>query len=83
MAIREVTMYRIVCDRCGTSAQDDGEFYAWADKDSPIAEAEDSDWLLTDAGDYCHRCWTWDDEGENKIPDPRPVEASAAGKGSR
>ena len=39
MSFQEVTMYRIACDGCGKSAQDDGDFYAWADKSQAETEA--------------------------------------------
>lgn len=58
MAVAEVTMYRIVCDHegCTNSPQDGGEYYAYADQDAPLAEAEDADWYIvhgkTEAGEW-------------------------------
>ena len=77
MAIAEVTMYRVICDRCGASAQD-GDFYAWATKDSAIDEATGSDWLVNDDGHWCGDCTTWDEDADEEVPKP-PLER---GRGS-
>lgn len=55
MAIEEVTMYRVVCDApgCGLSAQENGEFHAWADAGSAIDEAVDRDWDTQGEQDFC------------------------------
>ena len=73
MACEEVTMYRLVCDRCEVSAQEDGDCYAWADKDSAKAEAEDAGWLFTDDGEFCPDCTTWDEEQDERVPKRDPV----------
>ena len=52
MALVTVTMYRIVCDRCGACAQDDSDFYAWADDAQALDDASDADWLITDDGKH-------------------------------
>lgn len=56
MSVREVTMYRVVCDApdCKSSPQDDAEFFAWADAGSAIADTEDHDgWYVGDFGHFC------------------------------
>jgi hypothetical protein len=68
MAIIEVTMYRLVCDRCGKSAQDASDYYAWADKDSAVNDAECDDWLLRDDGDWCQDCTVDDEERDERVP---------------
>lgn len=75
MAYEEVTMYRLICDRCGVSAQEDGDYYAWADKDSAQEEARDADWLFTEDGQFCDDCTTWDEDRDDRIPKPAPVGA--------
>lgn len=52
MAYQEVTMYRLVCDEdgCDASAQDGGEYVAWAEHEGCDSEAEGADWHHTDDG---------------------------------
>ena len=52
--IEEVTMYRVLCDRedCGDSPQD-GDYYAWAQRDIALQDAVDADWYVTDKGTLC------------------------------
>lgn len=44
MSVQEVTMYRLLCDGCGGSASDLSDFYAWADIDSAVTDAQENDW---------------------------------------
>ncbi len=74
MSARQVPMYRIICDRCGVSAQE-GDFYAWADEDQARCEAEESDWLTNEQGDWCNRCVIYDEAKDDYIPNPEPVAA--------
>jgi hypothetical protein len=76
MALTEVIMYRVVCDRCGASAQDDMEYYgyAWLDPAQAIEEATNDDWLITpDGGHYCRECVIYDDGTDEYVPNPEPV----------
>ena len=69
MALVTVTMYRIVCDRCGACAQDDSDFYAWADDARALDDASDADWLITDDGKhYCADCIEWNESEDELIP---------------
>jgi hypothetical protein len=76
MSIREVTMYQVICDGkdCGANAQEDGEFYAWADPSQADDEATGAGWLSTDdRKHYCEDCATWDDDHEERVPKPEKV----------
>lgn len=77
MSFQEVTMYRVVCDGdgCRTSAHDDGDFYAWADKDQAMTEADSGDWLCRDDGHWCPRCIIYDEERDEYVPRPKKAEA--------
>ena len=70
MSLEQVPMYRVICDRCGTSAQEDGDYYAWADAEQ--AEADADDWLLNDGGHWCPGCVIAGDDGD-PVPNPAPV----------
>ncbi|MFD3594300.1 hypothetical protein ACFWU5_16375 [Nocardia sp. NPDC058640] len=61
--IREVTYYQAICDKCGVSAHEGGDFSAWADATNALAEAEGCDWtapgpasLTVDGPHYCPDC---------------------------
>lgn len=76
MSIREVAMYRVVCDwpDCEVSAQDDEEYYAWACATSAIESAEDRDWRTSRDGreHYCPKHpaeWASDHEDGEPYPD--------------
>lgn len=75
MAITQITMYRIVCDRCGKSAQDGTDYYAWQDKDAAVLDAENDGWLLRDDGDWCNDCTVYDEKRDEYVPDPAAVPA--------
>ena len=59
--IKQVTMYSVVCDRCGKTFETDG-CIAWTDKQSVISYALASE--LKEIGDkhYCPDCYEFDDE---------------------
>lgn len=76
MSITTVTMFRVICNGCGRSAQDDGEFWAWADADQAVHEATSSEWV--DRGDgthWCTRCTVCDEDG--MVPTPEALAAAA------
>jgi len=73
MAIIEVTMYRLVCDRCGKSAQDGTDWYAWSDEDGAVNDAEDNGWLMRDDGHWCNHCTRYDEERDEYVPDRQEV----------
>jgi hypothetical protein len=52
--IREVTMYRVVCDEdgCEESPQQD-EYYAWLQRDVALDEATNGYWYVGEFGEFC------------------------------
>jgi hypothetical protein len=80
MAIEEVTMYRMVCDTCGKSAQE-GDYWAWAQPEGAIEEASESGWEFFDVEPehhYCPDCIEWDDELDGFKP-TKPQASSTTG----
>ena len=67
MAIEEVTMYRVLCDRCG-QPDDDDDCYAWVELDQALFVARELEWLVRDDGLWCPRCTTWDEEADEEVP---------------
>lgn len=63
MTIKPVTMYQVVCDSCGKSA-DDGEFFAFSDPGGALTDAGWADWKQIEGKDYCPDCYEWDDEAD-------------------
>lgn len=53
--IKEVTMFRVICDDCGASAQE-GDYYAWADTEGALEEASGADWIMPRGGVGPHIC---------------------------
>ena len=70
MAVEAVTMYRVLCDRCGKSDSDWSDYYAWLDADQAITVAHESGWLIRDAHEWCPDCTTWDEEADEEVPLP-------------
>ena len=79
MSVNEVTMYRVICDRCGESAQE-GDYWAWESVESAISEASASDWLVNDDGHWCPDCTIWTDENDCEIPAPGPLSDTGEGE---
>jgi hypothetical protein len=66
MSVEEVTMYRVICDRCGQA--DDSDYYAWMDDSQALDVARESEWLIRDDGQWCPGCTTWDEEADEEVP---------------
>lgn len=65
--IKPVTMYSVVCDRCGkTFVADDS--IAWTDKQSAIFYALESQWLEIGGKHYCPDCYEFNDELDEYVP---------------
>jgi predicted lipoprotein with Yx(FWY)xxD motif len=67
--IKEVTMYTIVCDRCGVDACEGQDYSAWSDIDGARESTTDG-WLLIEDKDYCENCQQWNDDESQLIPKP-------------
>ena len=72
MTIRAVTMFQIVCDRCGGT--DDGcDYYAWTEADQARDVAvSDGGWLVTgpshDEHHWCPACCVYDEDADEFVP---------------
>ena len=55
MSIEAVEMYRVVCDRCGVSADEGTDYCCWTDAEGAEASMND-DWLSTEGKHYCGDC---------------------------
>lgn len=64
MSIKSMPYFWVECDGDGCDARCPSEDYditAWGEEDQAIQDAEDSNWVLTAAGEfYCEDCTTQD-----------------------
>lgn len=65
--IKPVTMYSVVCDRCGKTFEAD-DSVAWTDKQSARFYALESEWKEIDNKHYCPDCYEFDDELDEYVP---------------
>ena len=65
--IKTLTMYSVVCDRCGKIFETD-VFIAWTDKQSAIYYALASEWKEIGDKQYCPDCYEFDDELDEYVP---------------
>ena len=61
--IKQLKMYTVVCDNCGTDAGDDADYSCWEEEESAWDVASDSGWIMGDnkATHYCPQCVEYDD----------------------
>lgn len=64
--IEQVPTYRAVCDRCG-EAHDEGDYIGWADRETALEVALDSDWQQIDGRLLCWGCWGYGIDGETIV----------------
>jgi len=69
--IKEVTMFTVVCDNCGMSADEGTEYSAWTDKVGAVEAAIGNDWENLIDKDYCPLCFTYNDSDEIVIDTSR------------
>ena len=65
--IKPVTMYSVVCDRCGKTFEADG-IIAWTDICSVREQAMESEWVEIGDNHYCPDCYDFDDELYEYVP---------------
>ena len=65
--IKPVTMYSVVCDRCGKTFEADGNI-AWTDRQSARFYALESEWVEIGDKHYCPDCYEYDDELNEYVP---------------
>ena len=67
--IKPVTMYSVVCDRCGKQFVDDfNGIVAWLDEGTAKEQAMESEWEEIGDKHYCQDCYEFDDELNKYVP---------------
>lgn len=69
--IKPVTMYSIICDRCGRSLEDGA---IWSNTISAESYALDSKWIKIGNKHYCPDCYEFDEELDEYVPKKEIVE---------
>jgi len=65
MAIKIMKMHTVICDRCGTDANDDAEYSCWQGESLAREMADADDWKFIDGKDYCFSCVESDESVED------------------
>ena len=67
--IKPVTMYSVICDRCGKSFIDEfNGIVAWLDEGTAKEQAMESEWVEIGDKHYCPDCYEFDDELDEYVP---------------
>jgi hypothetical protein len=55
--IKEITVYTVICDRCGADSNKDSEHVGWTTIDAALDLAGESGWWFEDEKHLCANCW--------------------------
>lgn len=67
--IKTITMYSVVCDRCGKTFIDEfNGIGAWLDEGTAKEQAMESEWAEIGDKHYCPDCYEFDDELDEYVP---------------
>lgn len=67
--IKPVTMYSVVCDRCGKPFIDEfNGIVAWLDEGTAKEQAMESEWAEIGDKHYCPECYEFDEKLDENVP---------------
>lgn len=66
--IKPVTMYSVVCDRCGKTYNENDGVIAWLDEGTARGQALESEWIEIEDKHYCPDCYEFNDELDENVP---------------
>jgi len=68
--IKEVTMYTVICDRCGKDVYSDCDTFSCTGsaKDAVDIALDEFDWYEIKEDHYCPDCVTWNADASELIP---------------
>lgn len=67
--IKPVTMYSVVCDRCGKTFFDEfNGIVAWLDEGTAKEQAMESEWAEIGDKHYCPDCYEFDEKLDEYVP---------------
>ena len=62
MAIKQMEMFTVICDRCGVDANEDADYSCWGGSEIAREMADNDDWKFIDGKDYCFSCVEFDED---------------------
>ena len=78
--INPVTMYSVVCDRCGKSFIDEfNGIVAWLEEGTAKEQAMESEWAEIGDKHYCPDCYEFDDALDEYVPKKKGDQYKAYG----
>lgn len=67
--IKPVTMYSVICDRCGKTFIDEfNGVVAWVDEGTAKEQAMESEWVEIGDKHYCPDCYEFDEKLDEYVP---------------
>jgi hypothetical protein len=60
--IKEVKMYTVICNNCGSDVCEDAEYSCWNEISFAENIAMEDDWIKEGDKHYCPDCFTYDDD---------------------
>ena len=66
--IKPVTMYSVVCDRCGKTYNENDGVIAWLDEGTARGQALESEWVEIEDKHYCPDCYEFNDVLDEYVP---------------
>ena len=66
--IKPVTMYSVVCDRCGKTYNENDGVIAWLDEGTARGQALELEWIEIEDKHYCPDCYEFNDELDEYVP---------------
>ncbi len=66
--IKEVTMYTVVCDRCGKTADEGTDYSCWDEEFAARDVASEAGWIEHNENDYCPGCVEWNADESELVP---------------
>jgi hypothetical protein len=64
---KEITMLKLICDRCGKDAGVGGVYSCWECKEGFDDMFDENGWLSIDGKHYCPKCWEYDDNDNERV----------------
>jgi len=68
--VKEVKMFTIVCDVCGTDVNEDTGYSCWSDVEANEDIRQEEGWEKVGDKHYCNDCFEYDDDDNLVILEP-------------
>jgi hypothetical protein len=65
--IKEITMYSILCNKCGKDVCEEDEYSGWNDQGYVNDIAMENGWHIDEDAHYCPDCYEYDEEDNIRL----------------